>query len=178
MLGLYIAGLFALGIGLIIGCVRCVSAFVKKSPNRFQELIIVLIALVVLLSDFNELKKITSAESNTSGADNKIVAVDTTTGYRKIYDAFCENELVAKETYKGNRYRISGEIDSIDSVGNEGCLVIAVDVGDTFPVWVYAYFDKSETESLKALKSGQQVSVDGECTGKITFDHCTLVKGA
>lgn len=178
MLGLYIAGIFVLGIGLIVGCVRCISAFVKKSPNRFQELFIVLIALVILLSDFNELKKITSKESNTDGADKKIVAVDTTTGYRKIYDAFCENELVAKEAYKGNRYRISGEIDSIDSVGNEGCLVIAVDVGDVFPVWVYAYFDKSETESLKALKSGQQVSVDGECTGKITFDHCALVDGA
>lgn len=178
MLELYIVGLFVLGIGLIVGCVRCISAFAKKSPNRFQELFIVLIALVMLLSDFNELKKITSKESNTSGADKKIVSVDTTTGYRKIYESFCENELVAKEAYKGNRYRISGEIDSIDSVGNEGCLVIAVDVGDVFPVWVYTYFDKSETESLKALKSGQQVSVDGECTGRITFDHCTLVEGS
>lgn len=177
MLGLYIVGMFALGIGFIVGTIRCITAFVKKKPNRMRELFAVLFVFVLLASDFNELRKVSSAGTTNGGNSRETVAVDTETGYRKIYEAFCENEIVAKELYKGNRYRISGEIDSIDSIGDEGYLTIAVDVGEYYPVWVYAYFDKEETESLKALKSGQQVSVDGECTGKITFDHCTLAGG-
>mgnify|MGYP007008497152 CR=1 FL=1 len=177
MLGLYIVGMFALGIGFIVGTIRCITAFVKKKPNRIQELFSVLLIFVVLIADFNELKKVYSAGTTDGNKMQETVTVDTETGYRKIYEAFCENEIVAKELCKGNRYRISDEIDSIDSIGDEGYLTIAVDVGEDYPVWVYAYFDKEETEGLKALKSGQQVSVDGECAGKITFDHCTLVGG-
>lgn len=177
MLGLYIVGMFALGIGFIVGTIRCITAFVKKKPNRMRELFTVLVVFVLLATDFNELKKVSSTGTTNGGNSQKTATVDAETSYRKIYEAFCENEIVAKEVYKGNRYRISGEIDSIDSIGDEGYLIIAVDVGDDYPVWVYAYFDKRETESLKALKSGQQVSVDGECTGKITFNHCRLTEG-
>ena len=92
MLGLYIVGMFALGIGFIVGAIRCITAFVKKKPNRIQELLFVLLIFVVLIADFNELKKVSSAGTTNGNKAQETVAVDTETGYRKIYEAFAKTK--------------------------------------------------------------------------------------
>ena len=99
--------------------------------------------------------------------------------FDEIYEAYEENEIVAKEKYEGNRYRITATINSINegtgffSLTDEGAtLTMQKQVGGTI-VFFYATFPESQKENLKKVKVGDIVTFDGECYSG-NFRKCKL----
>lgn len=98
--------------------------------------------------------------------------------FDEIYEAYEENEIVAKEKYEGNCYRITATINSInDGTGLLGLsdgatLLMQKQVGGTI-VFFYATFPDSQKENLKKVKVGNTVTFDGYCYSG-NFTKCKL----
>ena len=104
--------------------------------------------------------------------------VDTSVTFDEIYRAYKENELVANDTYRYNRYRITAKINGMNTGGllnltGGATLTMEKKVGNTI-VFFYAEFEKEQEEALKQVKVGDTITFDGECIGRSGFTDCEL----
>lgn len=107
--------------------------------------------------------------------------VDLSVTYDDIYLAYKENELVANELYRYNRYRITAKINGMATGGllnltGGATLTMETRVGNTI-VFFYAEFEKEQEEALKQVKVGDTITFDGKCVGKGGFVDCEIVSG-
>lgn len=108
--------------------------------------------------------------------------VDLAVSYDDIYNAYKENELVANDLYRYNRYRITAEINGMSTGGllnltGGATLTMERRVGNTI-VFFYAEFEKEQEEALKKVKVGDTITFDGKCIGKGGFTECELIPEA
>lgn len=99
--------------------------------------------------------------------------------YSELYYAYKENEIVADEEYKGNRYLVTGEIagisnDGLLNLGGGATLTVHIKV-DRVTVVLIASFDKTQVESLKSVKVGDTVTFAGKCLSYGSWSDCELV---
>ncbi len=104
--------------------------------------------------------------------------VDTSVTFDDIYRAYKENELVANDTYRYNRYRITAKINGMNTGGllnltGGATLTMEKKVGNTI-VFFYAEFEKEQEEALKQVKVGDTITFDGKCIGRSGFTDCEL----
>lgn len=107
--------------------------------------------------------------------------LDLSVTYDDIYLAYKENELVANDLYRYNRYRITAKINGMATGGllnltGGATLTMETRVGNTI-VFFYAEFEKEQEEALKQVKVGDTITFEGECLGRSGFDDCALVSG-
>ena len=107
------------------------------------------------------------------------VETQQTVTYDEIYKAYKENELVANDIYKGNRYQVTAVINGISDGGLLGLsggatLTMQTMVGTTL-VFFYTDFDKAEKEALKTVKVGDTITFEGECRSAYSWEHCKIV---
>jgi hypothetical protein len=113
-----------------------------------------------------------------SPADPDGEIVDTSVTFDEIYKAFKQNELVAKEKYNGNRYKITAKINGMNTGGlfnltGGATLTMEKKVGNT-TVFFYAEFEKDQEEALKKVVVGDTITFYGECWGG-RFSDCELI---
>ena len=99
-------------------------------------------------------------------ADISISAAD-------LYQAFDADEQAANTAYLGKVIEVSGAIASI-SAGDDGSNNVLLNAGDVMG-GVVCRLDASSTD---IFQEGQQVSLRGECTGKlldVELARCVLV---
>lgn len=103
--------------------------------------------------------------------------------FDELYQVYKDNEIVANEQYKGNRYRFIAEINGINEGGGlidvfdtdlGAKLTLVKQVGSTI-VYIGAEFDKDQVESLKQIKVGDTVTIEGECYSDTYWIECELV---
>lgn len=104
--------------------------------------------------------------------------VDTSVTFDEIYSAYKENELVANDTYRYNRYRITAKINGMNTGGllnltGGATLTMEKKVGNTI-VFFYAEFEKEQEDALKKVKVGDTITFDGKCIGRSGFSDCEL----
>lgn len=104
--------------------------------------------------------------------------VDTSVTFDEIYRAYKENELVANDTYRYNRYRITAKINGMNTGGllnltGGATLTMEKKVGNTI-VFFYAEFEKEQEEALKQVKVSDTITFEGECIGRSGFTDCEL----
>lgn len=124
-----------------------------------------------------------SAKQETESSESKkpeptTEPIDTSVTYDDIYRAYKENELVANDTYRYNRYRITARINGMNTGGllnltGGATLTMEKKVGNTI-VFFYAEFEKEQEEALKQVKVGDTITFDGKCMGKGGFSDCEL----
>lgn len=97
----------------------------------------------------------------------------------ELLAAYKENELAGDQKYKGKTLLVTGVLDSIQSgMGDTPYLLLKA--GDEFEFSMpQAHFDKSETDSLVALKKGESIQIqcvsDGEMMGSPMLKGCKVV---
>lgn len=98
--------------------------------------------------------------------------------FADIYRSFKSNELVAKEEYNGNRYRITGKINGMETgdlfnLTGGATLTMEIQVDNTI-VFFYAEFEKEQENNLRTIIVGDTITFDGECWGG-NFSNCEMV---
>nr|DAL90366.1 MAG TPA: putative nucleic acid-binding lipoprotein.1, putative nucleic acid-binding lipoprotein [Caudoviricetes sp.] len=102
-----------------------------------------------------------------------------TATFEEIYKAYKENELVADDLYKNNRYRVTAKIDGMTNDGlfnltGGATLTLEKTVGNTIVIF-YAEFEKEQEENLKTVKVGDTITFVGECLSAGSWIDCELV---
>lgn len=105
--------------------------------------------------------------------------VDLAASYEDIYKAYKENELVADDLYKNNRYRVTAKINGMTNDGlfnltGGAMLTMEKRIGNTI-VFFYAEFEREQEENLKAVKVGDTITFTGECLSAGTWVDCELI---
>lgn len=124
-----------------------------------------------------------SAEQKTENSASKKTEptaepVDASVTYDDIYNAYKENELLANDTYRYNRYRVTATIDGMSTGGllnltGGATLTMEARVGNTL-VYFYAEFEKDQEDALKTVKVGDTITFEGKCIGRGGFTDCEL----
>lgn len=170
------------GFGLIISIV---SAFAKKDKacyigmTMFVASIVVVIGIVSIMQNQQKKSERETAETTVGQTEP---TVDLSVSYDDIYNAYKENELVANDLYRYNRYRITAEINGMSTGGllnltGGATLTMERRVGNTI-VFFYAEFEKEQEDALKQVKVGDTITFDGKCIGKGGFAECELIPEA
>ena len=105
-------------------------------------------------------------------------AVGTAT-FDEIYQAYKENELVADDLYRYNRYRVTAKINGMTNDGlfnltGGATLTLETKVDNTI-VFFYAEFEKEQEENLQTVKVGDTITFEGKCLNAGNWSECELV---
>lgn len=122
-----------------------------------------------------EVEDVSTNTNETETAENE-VGVAT---FEEIYKAYEENELVADDLYKNNRYSVTAKINGMTNDGllnltGGATLTMEKQVGDTI-VFFYAEFEKEQEENLKTVKVGDTITFTGECLSAGAWVDCELI---
>lgn len=173
------AGLGLATIGMIFGIFFAIinKNTVAKICMAMAAVGAILVGGIVFIMQGQQEKKENNAESQTLAETEQTVDLSVT--YDDIYNAYMENELVANDLYRYNRYRITAKINGMSTDGlfnltGGATLTMERRVGNTI-VFFYAEFEKEQEEALKKVKVGDTITFEGECVGKSGFDECELV---
>jgi hypothetical protein len=100
-------------------------------------------------------------------------------GYDEIYKAYKANKLCAEDVYKNNRYRITAEVNGMDTGGlfnvtGGATLTMLVKIDNTY-VFFLAEFEKDQEEMLKTINVGDTITFEGECVSDEYWIECEII---
>lgn len=87
----------------------------------------------------------------------------TASGFVKKFNSF-ETDEKAMAHFNGKVIRISGEVSSVSENGKTFDILLASDDPMTF---INVNLDGGQSDKAKSLKEGDQVTLQGFCTGKL-----------
>lgn len=94
----------------------------------------------------------------------------------ELYNAYEENEVAADNEYKGKKVRITGTIEDIGKDILDD-VYITINAGDYDEIQCY-FEDQKQIGKVAALKSGEEVTIVGECSGlsilNVVLQNCEL----
>ncbi len=164
-----LAGGFLLGIVLMI-----VFSIAKKSTGVIIGVAVAVVCMIFFVVDI-------TVEPHKNGYEPSTAEEDTvgTATFEEIYKAYKENELVADDLYKNNRYQVTAKIDDMTNDGlfnltGGATLTLEKTIGNTIVVF-YAEFEKEQEENLKTVKVGDTITFVGECLSAGGWIDCELV---
>ena len=122
-----------------------------------------------------EVEDVSTNTNETETAENEVGAAT----FEEIYKAYKENELVADDLYKNNRYSVTAKINGMTNDGllnltGGATLTMEKQVGNTI-VFFYAEFEKEQEENLKTVKVGDTITFTGECLSAGAWVDCELI---
>lgn len=138
---------------------------------------IVMCAGIILSVDFfSEPSSAPQSGSQGTGTE-EVIAQDL--DFPRFYRAYKENELVANEEYKYNRYRVTAKINGMETGGllnltGGATLTMTNKVDNTIVVFL-AEFEKEQEEALKTVKVGDTITFEGMCLGAGNWSECELI---
>ena len=153
-----------------------------KKKRRWLWIVIIIIAISSIIAIFGQ------DDGPTGDSDSKIEVTPTpesltnevgTATFDEIYRAYKDNELVADDMYKHNRYQITAKIDGMTNDGlsnltGGATLTLETKVDNTIVVF-YAEFEKEQEENLKTVKVGDTITFEGKCLDAGNWSECELV---
>ena len=157
---------------------RCLGACLK-----LVFWVAVLIGLLFLIKKgigfMSEAKDSLQGEEATSSAETDYTVTDLNVSFEEIYTAYKDNELLADDLYKDNRYQITAKINGMETGGlmnmtGGATLTMEVQVDDTI-VFFLAEFEKEQEEALKEVSVGDTIVFEGTCLNAGSWKDCELV---
>ena len=153
-----------------------------KKKRRWLWIVVIIIAISSIIAIFGQ------DDGPTGDSDSKIEVTPTpesltnevgTATLDEIYRAYKDNELVADDMYKHNRYQITAKIDGMTNDGlfnltGGATLTLETKVDNTIVVF-YAEFEKEQEENLKTVKVGDTITFEGKCLDAGNWSECELV---
>lgn len=153
-----------------------------KKKRRWLWIVVIIIAISSIIAIFGQ------DDGPTGDSDSKIEVTPTpepltnevgTATFDEIYRAYKDNELVADDMYKHNRYQITAKIDGMTNDGlfnltGGATLTLETKVDNTIVVF-YAEFEKEQEENLKTVKVGDTITFEGKCLDAGNWSECELV---
>lgn len=154
----------------------------SKKKRRWLWIVVIIIAISSIIAIFGQ------DDGPTGNSDSKIEVTPTpepltnevgTATFDEIYRAYKDNELVADDMYKHNRYRITAKINGMTNDGlfnltGGATLTLETKVDNTI-VFFYAEFEKEQEENLKTVKVGDTITFEGKCLDAGNWSECELV---
>ena len=154
----------------------------SKKKRRWLWIVVIIIAISSIIAIFGQ------DDSLTENRDSKIEVTPTpepltnevgTATFDEIYRAYKDNELVADDMYKYNRYRVTAKINGMTNDGlfnltGGATLTLETKVDNTI-VFFYAEFEKEQEENLKTVKVGDTITFEGKCLDAGNWSECELV---
>lgn len=153
------------------------------SPQK-KRVVYLLCGIIIAITIFScvailmlSLMESSPAESEPQTSE-ETSAVGTAT-FDEIYQAYKENELVADDLYRYNRYRVTAKINGMTNDGlfnltGGATLTLETKVDNTI-VFFYAEFEKEQEENLKTVKVGDTITFEGKCLNAGNWSECELV---
>lgn len=153
-----------------------------KKKRRWLWIVVIIIAISSIIAIFGQ------DDDPTGDSDSKIEVTPTpepltnevgTATFDEIYRAYKDNELVADDMYKHNRYQITAKIDGMTNDGlfnltGGATLTLETKVDNTIVVF-YAEFEKEQEENLKTVKVGDTITFIGECLSAGSWSDCEMI---
>lgn len=153
-----------------------------KKKRRLLWIVVIIIAISSIIAIFGQ------DDGPEGNSDSKIEVTPTpepltnevgTATFDEIYRAYKDNELVADDMYKHNRYQITAKIDGMTNDGlfnltGGATLTLETKVDNTIVVF-YAEFEKEQEENLKTVKVGDTITFEGKCLDAGNWSECELV---
>ena len=161
--------------GSILGLIfMAICAIARKPVGIKISLVTCLLCLIAFVA--YTLPKLQNYENHITVPEETIGSAT----FEEIYKAYKENELVADDLYKDNRYQITAKINGISSTGifnltGGATLTLEKEVGNTI-VFFYAEFEKEQEENLKTVKVGDTITFVGKCLSAGSWSECELVE--
>lgn len=116
----------------------------------------------------------------------------------ELYDAYEKNPLVADDNYKGNRYKFTGTIDSIDDTVYSGwytstdivaniitedflfgdeiiCQVTVTEDDKNYHLWCI-FDEETQRDKLTQIAIGDTITIEGTCADWGNWKECELIK--
>lgn len=154
----------------------------SKKKRRWLWIVVIIIAISSIIAIFGQ------DDGPAGDSDSKIEVTPTpeplmnevgTATFDEIYRAYKDNELVADDMYKHNRYQITAKIDGMTNDGlfnltGGATLTLETKVDNTIVVF-YAEFEKEQEENLKTVKVGDTITFEGKCLDAGNWSECELV---
>lgn len=129
----------------------------------------------------NEQEKAETAANKQREVDNAKAEVDnlpSVTAY-ELVAAYENNPIAADKQFKGEKYKISGTIDGIDT-NVIGTPLIHLKANMLGTDSIVCFFDRSDKNSLINLNNGQKITVlctvNGKVMGSPQSDSCSIIK--
>lgn len=154
----------------------------SKKKRRWLWIVVIIIAISSIIAIFRQ------DDDPTGNSDSKIEVTPTpepltnevgTDTFDEIYRAYKDNELVADDMYKHNRYQITAKIDGMTNDGlfnltGGATLTLETKVDNTIVVF-YAEFEKDQEDNLKTVKVGDTITFIGECLSAGSWSDCEMI---
>ena len=177
--------LFFFMVGLSIFClIMMIVSIRKKARQDISDRRIAFIAALLvtaLVGAFPMISKLQESRQIENGdeAESSSQVVDESVSFEEIYHAYKENELRADDIYKGNRYRITAEVNQIEAggfmgLGDGATLTMVTRIDSTIVVFV-AEFEEEQEEALKTISVGDTITFEGECYSAGNWVDCELI---
>ncbi len=159
-------GGFVLGVILLV-----VFGLMRKVIGTFVGVFICVVCLILFCIDI-------TVDPYKNGYEPPEEEIGTAS-FSEIYYAYKENELVADEKYKNNRYRVTAIINGMTNDGlfnltGGATLTMETQVDNTIVIF-YAEFEKEQEEALKTVKVGDTITFEGECLSAGSWVECELI---
>lgn len=154
----------------------------SKKKRRWLWIVIIIIAISSIIAIFGQ------DDDPAGNSDSKIEVTPTPVlltnevgmaTFDEIYRAYKDNELVADDMYKHNRYQITAKIDGMTNDGlfnltGGATLTLETKVDNTIVVF-YAEFEKDQEDNLKTVKVGDTITFIGECLSAGSWSDCEMI---
>ena len=174
---------FMVGLSIFFLIMMIVSIRKKARKDISDRRIAFIAALLVtaLVGAFPMISKLQESRQIENGdeAESSSQVVDESVSFEEIYHAYKENELRADDIYKGNRYRITAEVNQIEAggfmgLGDGATLTMVTRIDSTIVVFV-AEFEEEQEEALKTISVGDTITFEGECYSAGNWVDCELI---
>lgn len=174
-------GLCGLGLSMLLAVIFAIAK--KKTAVNTCLAFMLTFAMLFIIALFLAPNGDKGSETATPSLEPSISLAEEV-DYDEMYQAYKDNEIVANEQYQGNRYRFSAEINGINEGGGlidlfdtdlGAKLTLVRKVGNTI-VYIGAEFGKDQLESLKQVKVGDTISIEGECYSDTYWVECEVVR--
>ena len=98
-----------------------------------------------------------------------------------LHREFNENEVQAGNKYKDKLLRVSGIVDRVEKDVLGSGITVHLKADEYGFATVQCLFSEEHAEELARLSSGQNISIDGTCSGRMTgrtvyLRECTIFK--
>lgn len=154
----------------------------SKKKRRWLWIVVIIIAISSIIAIFGQ------DDDQTENSDSKIEVTPApepltnevgTATFDEIYRVYKDNELVADDMYKHNRYQITAKIDGMTNDGlfnltGGATLTLETKVDNTIVVF-YAEFEKDQEDNLKTVKVGDTITFIGECLSAGSWSDCEMI---
>ncbi|MDR0519512.1 MAG: OB-fold putative lipoprotein [Clostridiales Family XIII bacterium] len=157
----------------------------KKGKGGLIALIIVAVIIVIIIAAVNsggDNKDANNAPSNQTeqSADDSTAPEESAIqiSAKDLMDAYDENEVAADEKYKGKVLQVKGVVNSVATdIMDE--LYVTLDNGAELEIIsVQCYFNEDKKDAIAKLKKGDEITIEGTCTGyliNVLLEDCDVL---